>query len=156
VEVNLHVLCSPLYVLYRHSDNCTLLIRRPTDRPTIQQTNHSTPWIRIILKKLIVTQLLKRFSAFCGTRRFITVYTKSCRWFLSYVQFSLHSSIAFIRDNFFFFKYYQPSRYSAGLRASWVGIPAGVGNLSVRHHIQNGLEPTQPPIQWAPGVLSRW
>jgi hypothetical protein len=34
-----------------------------------------TPWRRVLLEKLIVTQLVKKFAAFCGTRRFIAVFT---------------------------------------------------------------------------------
>jgi hypothetical protein len=33
-------------------------------------------------------------------------------------------------------------------------LPAGAGNFSVHHRVQNGSGPTQPPIQWVPGALS--
>jgi hypothetical protein len=39
-------------------------------------------------------------------------------------------------------------------RGSRVQLPAGTGNFSLHHRVQNGLGPTQPPIQWVPAVLS--
>jgi hypothetical protein len=44
--------------------------------------NKLTSWSRALLEKLTVTQLGKTFSAFYGTRRFITVFTRSCHWSL--------------------------------------------------------------------------
>jgi len=37
-----------------------------------------TPWSRVLLEKLTVFQLVKKFSAFYGTRRFITTVTSAC------------------------------------------------------------------------------
>ena len=34
-----------------------------------------TPWCRVLLKKLAGLQLVKKFPAFYGTRRFITTFT---------------------------------------------------------------------------------
>jgi hypothetical protein len=34
------------------------------------------PWSRV-LEKLVVTQLVRKFPAFSGTRRFITVFTEA-------------------------------------------------------------------------------
>jgi len=34
-----------------------------------------TPWSRVLFEKLIGSQLVKKFSAFHGTRRFITAFT---------------------------------------------------------------------------------
>jgi hypothetical protein len=34
-----------------------------------------TPWSRVLPEKLTVLQLLKKFPAFYGTRRFITAFT---------------------------------------------------------------------------------
>jgi hypothetical protein len=31
----------------------------------------------------------------------------------------------------------------------------GAGNFSLHHGFRTALEPTQPPIQWVPGALSR-
>ena len=36
-----------------------------------------TPWSRILLEKLIGVQLVKKFLAFYGTRRFITAFTSA-------------------------------------------------------------------------------
>jgi hypothetical protein len=41
-----------------------------------------TPWNRVLLEKLIVTQLVKKFPAFYGTRRFITVFKRAHHWSL--------------------------------------------------------------------------
>jgi hypothetical protein len=38
---------------------------------------------RVFLEKLIVTQLVKNFSAFYGTQRFKAVFTTARRWSLS-------------------------------------------------------------------------
>jgi hypothetical protein len=43
-----------------------------------------TPYSRVIFEKLTFTQLVKKFPAFYGTRRFITVYTTSRHWSLSW------------------------------------------------------------------------
>jgi hypothetical protein len=36
-----------------------------------------TPWSRVLLQKLTGSQLIKKFPAFHGTRRFITVFTSA-------------------------------------------------------------------------------
>jgi hypothetical protein len=36
---------------------------------------HIIPWSRVLSEKLTVSQLVKKFSAFYGTRRFITALT---------------------------------------------------------------------------------
>jgi hypothetical protein len=36
-----------------------------------------SPWNRVLFEKLIVTQLVKKFAAFYGLRRFITVFTRA-------------------------------------------------------------------------------
>jgi len=36
-----------------------------------------TPWSRVLLEMLTGSQLLKKFPAFYGTRRFITAYTSA-------------------------------------------------------------------------------
>jgi len=38
---------------------------------------------RVLLEKLIVAQLVRKFPAFYGTRRFITVFTTARHWSLS-------------------------------------------------------------------------
>jgi len=42
-----------------------------------------TPWSRVLLEKLVVTQLVKKYYYFYGTRRFITVFTRALHWSLS-------------------------------------------------------------------------
>jgi hypothetical protein len=41
-----------------------------------------SPWIKDLLEKLIVPQIVKKFLAFYGTRKFITVFTTARHWFL--------------------------------------------------------------------------
>jgi hypothetical protein len=36
-----------------------------------------TPWSTILLEKVTGLQLVKKFPAFCGTRRFITAFTRA-------------------------------------------------------------------------------
>jgi hypothetical protein len=36
-----------------------------------------TAWSRVILEKLIIAQIIKKFPAFYGTRRIITVFTRA-------------------------------------------------------------------------------
>jgi hypothetical protein len=45
-----------------------------------------TPWSRVPLEKLTVSQLVKKFPAFYGTRRFITAFTRARHLSLSRVQ----------------------------------------------------------------------
>jgi hypothetical protein len=53
------------------------------------------PWNRILLKKLIVAQLVMKLNAFYCTWTFITVFTRTCYWFLSWAKWiestSLHT-----------------------------------------------------------------
>jgi len=44
---------------------------------TYQQENMG---LLVSLEKLIVTLLVMKFPAFYGTRRFITVFTKACKY----------------------------------------------------------------------------
>jgi len=41
-----------------------------------------TPWSRVLLENLTGSQLVKKFPAFYGTRRFITAFTSVCHLFL--------------------------------------------------------------------------
>jgi hypothetical protein len=45
---------------------------------------HSLSWG--LLENLPIVQLLKNFPAFCGTRRFITVFTRALHWSLSWAR----------------------------------------------------------------------
>jgi len=49
-------------------------------------TNKRSPWSRVFLEKLIVTQLVKKCSSFHGTWRFITIFTRARSWSLSLVR----------------------------------------------------------------------
>jgi hypothetical protein len=44
------------------------------------ETNQLNPWSKVLLEKLIVTHLLKKFPKFYGTRRFFTVFTEARHW----------------------------------------------------------------------------
>jgi hypothetical protein len=44
--------------------------------------------------------------------------------------------------------------YELDDRGSRVRFPAGAGNFSLHHRVQNGSGATQPPIQWVPEDLS--
>jgi len=51
---------------------------------THTHTHILTPWSRALLEKLIGVQLVKKFPAFYGTRRFITAFTSaSCKWYVT-------------------------------------------------------------------------
>ena len=45
-----------------------------------------TPWSRVLLEKLASLQLVKKFPAFCGTRRFLTAHTSVRHLFLSWAS----------------------------------------------------------------------
>ena len=45
-----------------------------------------TPWCRVLLEKLTGLQLVKKFPAFHGTRRFITALTSVCHLSLSWAS----------------------------------------------------------------------
>ena len=49
-------------------------------------THSLTPWCRVLLEKLTVLQLVKKFPAFHGTRRFITALTSVCHLSLSWAS----------------------------------------------------------------------
>jgi len=46
--------------------------------------NQQSPWSRVVLERLLVTQMAKKFLAFYGTRRFITVFTTARQCTLSW------------------------------------------------------------------------
>jgi len=69
----------PYYYLltYLHTDLLTYLL-----------TYLLTPWSRVFLQKLTSSQLVKKFPAFYGTRKFITAFTSA-----PHLSLSLASSI---------------------------------------------------------------
>jgi hypothetical protein len=49
-----------------------------------EPTNEPIPWSRVLLKKLTTgPQLVKKFPAFYGIRKFTTAFTAACSLFLS-------------------------------------------------------------------------
>ena len=53
----------------------TSTVRKESKIKTIINTYSLTPWCRVLLEKLTGLQLVKKFSAFYGTRMFITALT---------------------------------------------------------------------------------
>jgi len=49
---------------------------------TYSLTHSLTPWSRVLLEKLTGFQLVKKFPAFYGTRRFITAFTRALHLFI--------------------------------------------------------------------------
>ena len=47
-------------------------------------THSLTPWCRVLLEKLTSFHLIKKFPAFCGTRRYITTFMSACHLPLSW------------------------------------------------------------------------
>jgi len=74
--------------LYRYKTRAQLgpvgKSRDQTERlPKSAECPSLTPWSRILLEKLTGSQLVKKFSAFYRTRRFVTVFTSARHLFLS-------------------------------------------------------------------------
>jgi hypothetical protein len=67
---------SGVYKQRATTSNCPL-----TNQPTNQL--HGA----VLLQMLTVTQPVNKFPAFYGTRRFITVFTTACHWFLSWARY---------------------------------------------------------------------
>jgi hypothetical protein len=49
-------------------------------------TSWTTPWSRVFLEKLIVTQLIKIFLSIYGCRRFIIMFTRAHDWSQSWTR----------------------------------------------------------------------
>jgi len=64
-----------------------------------------TPWGRVLLEKVTDFQLVKKFPAFYGTRRFITHFTSA-----SHLSLPWSSSILSIPQNTTLPEYYTPSK----------------------------------------------
>ena len=56
------------------------------DRPKHVQCYLLTPWSRVLLEKLAGLQLVKKFPAFYGTRRFLTAHTSALHLSLSWAR----------------------------------------------------------------------
>ena len=77
VRVNLHADCSYTVRLFKTSRKDILFMHN---------TYLLTPWCRVLLEKLTGLQLVKKFPAFQGTRRFITALTSVRHLFLSWAS----------------------------------------------------------------------
>jgi hypothetical protein len=78
--------CSVLKETVHGSSNSAILLvwLCPQDGCTLLHCNWLTNFIeQVLLEMLTVTQLIKKFPAFHGTQRFITVFTRACHWSLS-------------------------------------------------------------------------
>jgi hypothetical protein len=64
--------CNSLILFYRSAGLLTCLV---TSFLTYLLTYLHTPWRKVLLEKLTVSQLVKTFPAFYGSREFITVFT---------------------------------------------------------------------------------
>jgi hypothetical protein len=65
-------------------------------------TNRQTPWSWVRSEKLIVACLVKKFSAFSGTRKFIIVFTRALHFSLSRARWiQSTTSILMIQDTLF-------------------------------------------------------
>jgi hypothetical protein len=69
----------------------------------INYSLHFTPWSRGLLEKLTVSQLVKKFPAFYGTRRFITAFTRARHLSLSWAGRLASKKKSWIGTIYFFF-----------------------------------------------------
>ena len=65
-------LCAVNFISLQRYSTCFGCFPRPSSGVL---TYLLTPWCRVLLEKLTVLQLVKKFPAFYGTRRFITAFT---------------------------------------------------------------------------------
>jgi hypothetical protein len=70
----------PLWNKY-HDQNTRFHIPGGTTLHLLVPFLHET-WSWALPEKPLVVQLLKNFPIFCGTRKFITVFTRACHWSL--------------------------------------------------------------------------
>ena len=72
------------HVTQNHTDDLTTSVVCP--RHTVFSNLQLTPWSTVLPKKLTDTQLVKKFSAFYGTRSFITSFTSAGHLSLSWAR----------------------------------------------------------------------
>jgi hypothetical protein len=56
----------------------------PSENYITQSLAHSWSWA--LFEKLLIVRPLKKFPAFYGTQRFITVFTRAIHWYLSWAR----------------------------------------------------------------------
>jgi hypothetical protein len=99
--------------------------------------NRLTPWCRDLLEKLTVIHLVKKSPAFYGTRRFITIFTRSHHWSLFWARWIQTTTLHYIPLNFFF------PLASTVLIGPWPSLM----DFSIHRHLVGllgwGISPTQ-------------
>jgi len=87
-------------ILSKEYNRLAVLMAARTQVPNRHVTTYLlTPWSRVLLEKLTGLELVKKFSALNGTRRFITVFTSARHLSLSWA-----SSIQSIPPTYYFLK----------------------------------------------------
>ena len=107
----------------------SLFVHLPTDGQIVPPLYLLTPWCRVLLEKLTGLQLVKKFPAFHGTRRFITALTSVHHLSLLYFLLIL---------------------YSTGGPGSSVGIATEL--RAGRSGIESRWGQDFPPVQTGPGA----
>jgi hypothetical protein len=83
-------------------------------------THYHHSWSWALLEKLPIAQILKNFSAFYGTRRFTTPFTRALHWSLSWAR-SIHtipSHLSKIHFNIVYQPTFWSSQWSPSFRLS--------------------------------------
>ena len=68
---------SCILLTIRHIERFEMVVISPNELHTYLLTYLLTPGSRVLLEKLTGSQLVKKFAAFCGTRRLITAWTSA-------------------------------------------------------------------------------
>ena len=68
-----------------------------------QFTNELIPWSRVFFEKLRGSQRIKKLSAFYGTRRFITAFTKAHHTYLYEISIPIQNLCAVTVEKFHLF-----------------------------------------------------
>jgi hypothetical protein len=117
-----------------------------------------TPCSRVIIEKQTVTQLVSKLPHYYGTLRFITVFTTARQRSPVYILYHIEEPFNIILPctlglPTFLFKSRDSSvgialGYGMDDRGSRFRFPAGAGNFSLYHSIQNGsgVHPASYPM----------
>jgi hypothetical protein len=81
---NINVSISIRVPMFRSTQRNEVQRANPRTRDSLYSLTHSWRWA--LLEKLPIVQPLKKFSAFYGTRGFITVFTRALHWSLSWAR----------------------------------------------------------------------